>query len=362
VWSALLSLSVGFSLIAGLQGVQGSLERALTLNDERAPHVFMIDVQEDQRDPLLSDAREVGVEALEALPLIRARVSSLKGERVSRASLQGESVAAKMRARTLTREHNLTTRLELGAAEQVVAGRWWSEGEGLREDARYVSLEERFAGRLGLEVGDQLTFDVQGVPLTLEVLSLRRVDWLSLRPNFLIVVPPGPLEGAPRTYVMAGKLSDERALERLSEVSVARAPNVSVVDMRPLFAEGRRLLAALNTALQLTGGLCALAGALLLILGVRRDHERRAGAARALTSLGLSERRAWRWVSLELSLLGFISAFIISVGALSLTWGATRALQLPLTPDLTRLGFWLALSALLAPLVGSAQALKRGRL
>lgn len=351
-WSALLSLSVGFSLIAALQGVQGSLERALELRDQAPPQLFMIDVQDDQVEPLRRLVSAHHATGYESLPLIRARIDMLKGERVSRASLDEGSVAGKMRARTLTREHNITTRVSPSSAEQVTLGRWWTEAEALSAASSYLSLEERFAGRLGVTVGDELTLDIQGLPVRFTVLNLRRVDWLSLRPNFLIVAPPGALEGAPRTHVASAHLSGDEALEQLSAESAQRLPNVSLIDTRPIFERGRQLLSTLSAALSLTGGLCALAGAMLLIGGVTRDRARRRQSVERLTSLGLDQAKAWRWVTLELSLLGGLSTLMISLSATALMWGATQALQLPLALDLTRLSLWLLLSATLAPLIG----------
>jgi len=351
-WSALLSLSVGFSLIAALQGVQASLERALALREEAPPQLFMVDVQDDQLEPLSRLMTEHQAERFESLPLIRVRIASLKGERVSRASLDERSVAGKMRSRTLTREHNLTTRVEPSSAERVIEGRWWSAKESARAESTYLSLEERFASRLGVGVGDSITLDIQGVPIRFTVLNLRRVDWLSLRPNFLIVTPPGPLEGAPRTHVATAHIKGDDSLASLSVASAEVLPNVSLIDTRPIFERGGELLHTLSAALSLTGGLCALAGALLLISGVVRDRGRRAQTVRRLDALGVHRARAWRWVTLELSILGALSTLMIGVSALALMWGATRALQLPLAPDYARLGLWLLISATLAPLIG----------
>lgn len=351
-WAALLSLSVGLSLITALQGVQGSLEGALSLGGDDRPQIFMVDVQDDQRERLQELVSAQRGASYESLPLIRARIASLAGLEVERKLLSEESVADKMRAKTLTREHNITTRLSLSRAERVTSGRWWSEEEGRDPQLNYLSLEERFAGRLGLRVGDELSFDIQGVRLSFTVLNLRRVDWLSMRPNFLFVASPGALEGAPRTHVASAHFSDDERLAQLSSDCARELPNVTVIDARPVFKEGRRLLGALSVALSLTGGLCALAGALLLIGGVWRDHKRRLSAVSLLSALGVEERRAWRWVTLELSLIGLMSALVMSLCALALMWGATQALQLPLSPDWGRFSLWLLLSASLAPLIG----------
>lgn len=351
-WTALLSLSVGFSLIAALQGIQGSLAHALELRDLQPPQIFLIDVQDDQLEPLKHLTEKHQAKQYESLPLIRARIVSIGTQKIQRSNLDEQTIAGKIQARTLTREHNLTLRTQPSSAEKIVKGRWWTSEEASRSDANYLSLEERFAQRLGVDVGDQLTFDLQGVHLHFTILNLRQVDWLSLRPNFLIVSPPGPLEGAPRTHVATAQISENQHLTSLSSESAQLFPNISIIDTRPIFKRGTQLLGALSTALSLTGSLCALAGALLLIGGVIRDRRRRSAVVQGLISLGIDRAQAWRWITLELSLIGALSTFIIFMTALLLMWGATHALQLPLAPDLARLIIWLLISALLAPLIG----------
>jgi putative ABC transport system permease protein len=58
-----------------------------------------------------------------------------------------------------------------------------------------VSMEEDIAAELGVGVGDQIVWDVQGRPLPSVVTSIRRVDWASFRPNFYAVFEPGPWRG-----------------------------------------------------------------------------------------------------------------------------------------------------------------------
>ena len=71
-------------------------------------------------------------------------------------------------------------------------------GEGLR------SLPA-LARDLGATLGSTLTFDIQGVPISFVVTSLRRVDWRSFSVNFFLVAEPGgPLAEAPR-FVLAAR-------------------------------------------------------------------------------------------------------------------------------------------------------------
>ena len=56
-----------------------------------------------------------------------------------------------------------------------------------------------------MRLGDELVFDVQGLPVATRVGSLRKVEWERVQPNFFVVFPAGVLEDAPQFYVMVLK-------------------------------------------------------------------------------------------------------------------------------------------------------------
>ena len=69
----------------------------------------------------------------------------------------------------LRREYRSTFRSEMVGTEQLLAGRWFTaDDEGLPE----VSMEREVAEDLGLQLGDTLTWDVQGVQVATRVTSL----------------------------------------------------------------------------------------------------------------------------------------------------------------------------------------------
>ena len=72
-----------------------------------------------------------------------------------------------------------------------------------------VSVERRFARRIGAEIGSEIEFDVQGVPLTLHVTSVRTVVWQSLALNFFLVAEPGALDDAPALHLVSARVPPE---------------------------------------------------------------------------------------------------------------------------------------------------------
>src|SRR5699024_5584961 len=84
-------------------------------------------------------------------PLVRARLVAINQQAVSSDDFDSR------RARdTVRREFNLSWVDKLPESNAQRAGRW------LDHDRDEVSLEEKFAARLGVEVGDTLTFNFAG--------------------------------------------------------------------------------------------------------------------------------------------------------------------------------------------------------
>ncbi|MBK6351169.1 MAG: hypothetical protein IPF50_15835 [Proteobacteria bacterium] len=70
-----------------------------------------------------------------------------------------------------------------------------------RDGAPRVSVEQDYAERLGIKLGDTLTYDVAGETVTARVTSLREVHWDSFQPNFFVVFSPGVLDDVAGTLI-----------------------------------------------------------------------------------------------------------------------------------------------------------------
>lgn len=92
-------------------------------------------------------------------------------------------------ARWARRESNLSFAAEPQSENTLLEGRWWSADS----EAMEVSVEQDFASEMGLNLGDELSFDIAGEPLSVTVTSFRSVAWDSFRPNFFMMMSPAAL-------------------------------------------------------------------------------------------------------------------------------------------------------------------------
>ena len=164
------------------------------------PNLVLFDIQPDQRRRRRRrGSRRAGlVPSSGTVPIVPMRiavhqaaaaVSELLGDADRRA-------ARRRNAGRCRREYRSTYRDSLVASEQVVGGPVVDERRrGLRSGrACAFSVEAGLARELGVDVGDEIVWDVQGVACRRAWPACATVDWARFEPNFFVVFPPGALE------------------------------------------------------------------------------------------------------------------------------------------------------------------------
>jgi putative ABC transport system permease protein len=193
-----------------------------------------------------------------------------------------------------------------------------------REPAE-MSLEVEFAERLGIGLGDTLSFDVQGVPVDGRVVSLREVRWTSFQPSFFVSFQPGVLEGAPAVFLATVPRLPAADREALQTSIVGAFPNVSAIDVSKAVRRILDLLDRLHWALTSTAALSLLVG-LALIHAVVRDRARaRRWEINLLKILGAELALIRRSVDLELGLVAGLAGLAGAAGAILAAAAITHA-------------------------------------
>jgi len=309
------------------------------------PNQFFINIRSDDTQAFRAFFEEHGLEAPELHPMIRARMTAIRGHPVADLELEGD------RARGFAeREQNLTWAARLQADNKIVAGRWWTAADSGR---RLVSVTVEYAESFGLGIGDRLSFDVAGEPLEAEVASIRDVQWDSFRPNFFLVFPPGTLDGMVGTWMTAVRLGgdDRRWLAEL----VRRFPSVSIFDVEAILAQVRQVMDRASLAVQYVFLFTLLAGVTVLLAAVQSTRDERRYESAMLRTLGASRRVVLAGVAAEFTALGVLAGLLAAAGATTGGWVlATQLFNLEYQFDPM---VWLVGVALGAVIVGGAGTL-----
>jgi len=353
----LLAVGLGAFFILGVRTLQANLLRDFAIQaGPEAPDMFLIDIQQDQRDRLAAflDASNGEAPPARIIPTLRARVVAVRGREMDLDSYE------QVRGRGLAREYTVTYRPALEANEQLIDGEWWGSAPVVPGEAE-VSIEERFNDRdndgnfrVGsrLNVGDSIRFDVLGRIITARVTSVRRVDWQDFRAGgFMFVFRPGTFDGAPHTFISALQgPRDADARARMQAELVSQFPNVSVIDLREILQTVQAVVNNVTLAVTVVGALVLVSGGLILIGAVSMTKFRRVYEAAILKTLGASSRLIATMLVLEYGVLGAIAGTVGALGAIVLSWAVARyALEMPweATPGIT-IGGIIATSILVA--------------
>ena len=101
---------------------------------------------------------------------------------------------------------------------------------GNQGDLPGVSLEERYAKRLKIKIGDEIGMTILGLPLKAKVESFRKVNWANLKPNFFFFVP-GVLENYPQTYLGTPHGKGKKPYGFQMEL-LDKFPNISSINLK----------------------------------------------------------------------------------------------------------------------------------
>ncbi len=319
--AVVLSLGFGAFLLATLFLAQYNLLEELRLTGGPSrPNLIFFDIQPEQVEPVTRDIRAAGYLATAPVPIVPMRIQSIRGRAVA---LIAADTAVRARQRrggggwALRREYRSTYRDTVVASEKVIAGRWWRAPRPAAAPVP-VSLEADVAADLGVRIGDEMVWDVQGVPVTARVANLRDVEWARFEPNFFAVFASGALERAPQSYVILTRTPDASARGRLQRELAERYANVTSFDVAVVQEAVERLVNRVVFAIRFMALFSLATGAVVLAGAVSTSRYQRLRESALLKTLGASRRQVIQVVLAEyiaLGLLASAAALVLAIGA-----------------------------------------------
>jgi putative ABC transport system permease protein len=313
----LVSLGLAVMLVVCIALLERSLrEELVDRSPGRAPAFFFIDIQTDQAEPFARLVASRGAGPAELTPVVRSRLAAVNGVPVAQGGKTRQDDGW-----LLTREYVLTWAKEPPAHNRVVAGRWWTPDEAAR--GPLISVEEEMAHHLGIGLGDTLTFDVQGVPVSARVSSLRHVDWRSLSSNFFVIFSPGALEGAPTTFIATVGARPEQETAIQSAV-VAAFPNITAIPVREVLERVTAVLDQIALAVRLVAAFSIGAGLIVMAGALAITRQQRLYHSVILKALGATRGFVSRVFAVEYALLGAAAGVAGSALAAGLAWAVLR--------------------------------------
>jgi putative ABC transport system permease protein len=264
------------------------------------------------------ELQRAGLPLLGPTSIVPMRMSSINGRPVETLlKLQTGTRDEPEAAWALRREYRSTYRDTLVASERVVAGTWHQRRSA---SPALISVEEDLARELGIGVGDQIVWDVQGVSVPSRVTSLRAVDWARFEPNFFVVFAPGALERAPQTLVALTRISDPSFRGRFQRRIAELLPNVSTLDVSVLQEALERLVGRVALAIRFMALFSLGVGVLVLVGALAASRFQRIREGALLRTLGATRNQIFRVVVAEYLSLGLLATMVAQVLAVFAAW------------------------------------------
>jgi putative ABC transport system permease protein len=317
--SIITCLGMGIMLILTVRLVQMDTLAMLNKNTEmKPPNYFFIDIQKDQKETFSWVLDQVAPEAERNLtPLVRSRLHSIDDQLIANWKYKDKQREEWF----INREFAMTYMAGSPPKDnEIIEGQWWDEERAKNAE---VSLEQDAAKRLNAKIGSQLTIEIQGIPVSAKVTSIRSVNWRNMRTNFYMIFSPGALADAPLTYVATVHVPDEKELQ-LQHAVVKALPNITALSTRDIVKTIESTVAKLTTLVDFMSGFAIAAGLFILSGSIASTKYRRLRESAVLKILGAKRKMVASILGFEYAALGIIAALVGILLAQGFSWAIMK--------------------------------------
>ncbi len=354
-----LAIGVGSFLISTLYFTKDILLAQANIETQSdSPNMILLDVQSGQKDAIASVFESKNLPVIDDIPIVTMRVHSIEGRLVNQ---MRQDTASNVNRWILNHEFRTTYRDSLIASENLEQGEWIAHMQ--ETDLAPISVSDNFADDAKVKVGDEVTFNVQGVLLNTFVGSVRTVDWSRMQMNFSIVFPKGVLEDAPQFRVLTTNVSTEASSANLQQELVKDFPNVTIIDLRQVLTVIENLLDKISWLINFMAFFSILTGIIVLLGAVRTSKYQRTKESVLLRTIGAQSSQILKIFALEyiyLGVLGALTGILLSlISSQLLAWYLFDTPFMPSSIPFLVLLPGIVLLVLLIGLTNSVSVIKR---
>src|SRR6056297_764763 len=264
-----------------------------------SPDHFMVNIQPDQADRVREELEEIGARQLQIRPMANAQLTQISGDEPPEGGFTGQV--------------NLSWIDRIPPANEIAEGEFWQPG-----DSGQISVARRWADRVGVSVGDRMTFDSCGREFIAEVTNIRDVEWNSFNVNFFLLLTPEAGEMLPHQFVASFYLPPEGA-QALDDLARS-LPNTSVLDVGALIERVFEIINQVSQAAQVVFAFTLIAGLVVLLAALEATRDQRRSEAALIRTLGADNATVRNGLLIEYAIMAAIAAALATLGAAVTGW------------------------------------------
>jgi len=317
----MVSIGLGTFLIMTLYITQHVLlTQASLAGGKNQPNMVLFDIQSNQVQGVSDIVKSKNLPVLQQVPIVTTRLASVRGRSIK--SLLADSTHEIPRW-VLEHEYRVTYRDSLVGTEKLLKGKLQKRANGIHSSIK-VSLAKRMADNLHAQIGDTLVFNVQGIPVTTTVGSIREVDWQRVQPNFFVVFPDNVLEKAPQFHVIVTRVTNDQVSANLQQTVIKKYPNISIIDLNLILKTINSILSKISFAIQFMALFSIFTGLIVLIGSIITSRYQRVKESVLLRTMGASKNQILKIMSIEYFFLGLFAALTGIILSIAGSWALFR--------------------------------------
>jgi putative ABC transport system permease protein len=351
----LLALGLGMFLILTLYLTRATLDQEYS--GANSPNLVLAEIGDTDIAALRKLVPAQGGRLIQEIPSVELKLTTVNGAAPGKTGNArgpggrlGPGAISNLRA---------SYRRKLPAAEKVIAGAFTgvvAPGTAVIP----ISIQGWLVGRNGpLKLGDEVVWDVEGVPIRTRVTSVRRMEGLQFEPNFPVLFPEGALEAAPKQYMLLVRAATPAISRRIQQAVLAAAPNTRVQDLAVLVDALDRIFARVAGLIDFIAFFTVATGVIMLAAAAVTGRYQRARETVLLRTLGASRLQLRKIQFTEYAILGVLAALVGSLLATIVNILLAHFL-FKLPPAITAGGLLAATAAVVLVTVGTGVLADRG--
>jgi putative ABC transport system permease protein len=321
----LVSMGLGTAVLTTLFIIQGLiLKNVDSMDAGNQPNMVLYGIEKKQEDELKKITEEFDLPVIQQAPIVTMRVAGWKGK--SKEEWLADTTRTARRW-AINREARVSYRDYLEDDEELLRGSF--TGEVAPGDSILISLDEGYAESLDVDLGDEITWNIQGTMMTTYVGSIRDIEFRSMRTRFFILFPNGVLEKAPQFLVFVTKSPNTETTAAYRSKVVKTFPNVSVVDLGMILTTLNGILTKVSYIVKFMAGFSIMTGLIVLISSLLLSKFQRVKESVLLRTIGASKNQILKINATEYGLLGSLAAITgIGISLIASYFLATRQFEL----------------------------------
>lgn len=309
----IVSMGLGTAILTMLFIIQGLiLNNVADMGAGNQPNMILYGIEQNQKDEIETITESFDMPVLQNVPVVTMDLVGWQGK-TKKEWMQDTTRRARRWA--ANREARVSYQTEMDPSDKLLRGTFTGVHDG--GDSIMISLGVDYADGLGVDIGDELVWNVQGAQIKTYVGSIRELEFRRLESRFFILFPTGVLEKAPQFRILVTKSPDKKITAQYRNAVVKAMPNVSVVDLGSILVTLNDILSKVSYVIKFMAGFSILTGLIVLISSLFLSKFQRIRETVLLRTIGASRKKIL-WINaveyLALGVLATLTGIVISIG------------------------------------------------